>query len=251
MVGGGVMKRFFMTGGAGTVASCLSPYFSRSEITRTDIRRADDVAELALCDPRLVAEAMAGHDTVIHAVGVGWKKPDAEIEASMIPPFRCVLDAMKIAGVKRIVLLSSMHVVADYELGECISPASPPRTSSFYGQMHVLREKMVREFGLSASIIRIGVVSPKPRGTRRDRAIWISPRDLATCIRYAADITSPRCPVIWGCSGTNEDHEWVHSDGRFDAVDNAEKFPLVDAEKWCFIGGPLVKLHAPIVRANS
>ena len=235
------MKKFFMTGGAGTVATYLSPYFSRSEITRTDIRRADDVAELDLRDPRLVAEAMAGHETVIHAVGAGWKKPDAEIEASMIPPFRCVLEAMRISGVKRIVLLSSMHVVADYELGEGISPESPPRTSSFYGQMHVLREKMVREFGLSASIIRIGVVSPKPRGTRRDRAIWISPRDLATCIRYAADITSPCCPVIWGCSGTNEEHAWIHADGRFAAVDNAEKFPLVNPDKWSFIGGPLVR----------
>lgn len=243
-------KKFFMTGGAGVAANYLSPYFDRDEITRTDVRRADDVAELALCDPRLVAEAMAGHDTVIHAVGVGWKKPDAEIEASMIPPFRCVLDAMKIADVKRIVLLSSMHVVADYELGEGISPASPPKTSSFYGQMHVLRERMVRESGLSASIIRIGVVSPKPRGTRRDRAIWISPRDLATCIRYAAAITSPHCPVIWGCSGTNAEHAWIHSDGRFPAVDNADEYPLVDADKWSFIGGPLVKLHVPAVRAN-
>lgn len=233
------MNKIFMTGASGTVASLIRPHFYRPGDTWTDIRPAAGVLMLPLDDPGSVARAMCGCDTVVHAVGAGWKKADAEIEASMIPPLACVLEAMGIANVRRIVLLSSMHVVADYPLGYPITPSCPPKTSSFYGKMHVQREKMVKQSGLDACIVRIGVVATAPRGTRRDRAIWISPRDVTLCIDHAIQVAGPSCPILWGCSAENEDHAWIHSDGRAPTMDNAADYPLTEPDRWRFVGGPL------------
>lgn len=233
------MTRIFMTGAAGTVGKAVAPYLRGDDLVLTD-RVADiGVQALPLADPVVVADAMRGCDVVVHGVGIMYDKPEAEIQAAMVEPLDVVIRAMRLARVPKLVLLSSAHVVGNYPLDVAVAPSSPIRPDGFYGWMHYVREQMVQACGLSATIVRIGVLIDQPRGDRRDRAIWISPRDTAVTIQFAIDVASDPAPILWGVSEMNLSHRWIHAEGRAPVFDNAADYPLTKDDQWTKIGGVL------------
>ncbi|MGI9252674.1 MAG: NAD-dependent epimerase/dehydratase family protein, partial [Thermomicrobiales bacterium] len=120
------------------------------EIVRLDVR-----------DGEAVGRACVGVDAVIHLAAD--PSPDADWDASLLPinvqGTLHVLRGAEAAGVRRVVLASSLHVVAGYPLGTQIPHAAAPRPENLYGASKAAGEAFGAVFaarGMTVIAVRIG-----------------------------------------------------------------------------------------------
>src|SRR5882672_5509595 len=97
-----------------------------------------------LSDPRALAEAFAGCEAVAHCAGINREIGKQTFRRVHIEGTRHIVQAAKIAGVKRIALMSFLR--------------ARPNCGSKYHESKWLAERIVRESGLDYTIIRAGVV---------------------------------------------------------------------------------------------
>lgn len=200
MSGGTVL----VTGAAGRVAGMLRP-----ELTGLDLRAADlrevtgwDGAETRtgdLADPAFTAAAVDGVDAVVHLAanpdpGASW----ADLRGPNADAVVTLLDAASLAGVRRVVLASSVHAVGGYvadglPAGALIDPSWPARPCCTYGATKVFAEAYARTVAdggeLSVLCLRLGGVVPRPTDTGNLLG-WLAPDDLRQLVRaaLAADV---------------------------------------------------------------
>jgi NAD+ dependent glucose-6-phosphate dehydrogenase len=175
-----------------------------------------------LGDPAALERVFRGADAVIHlaavaSVAAAW--PDV-LEANITGTYN-VLEAARVAGVSRVVIASSNHVVGMYEPdlvgaaartepGVRLDHLAAPRPDSLYGVSKGFAELLGRFYaevhGLRVVCLRIGTVlrsddprDPAPPGfaawglvpwEERIRGTWLSHRDCAELFRraLAADV---------------------------------------------------------------
>ncbi|WP_068325440.1 NAD-dependent epimerase/dehydratase family protein [Janibacter terrae] len=149
-----------------------------------------------LADYDAVLALMDGIDTVVHLAGAAspdsaW---DAVLEANIIGT-RNVLEAARVAGVRRVVFASSNHAMGMYDRLEQwpVYPDTLPRADSLYGVSKIFGETLGRyyfdEHGLSFIALRIGWVSGDPTLVDEDvlHAMWLSEDDAAQVVRCAIE----------------------------------------------------------------
>lgn len=211
-----------ITGAAGLIGGILAERLGGSR----DLRLLDrapiagrPAAKVELGDAAALERAFRGADAVIHlaaAASVAATWPEV-LEANVAGTYN-VLEAARVAGVPRVVLASSNHVVGMYEpdvLGTAgaIGPGTPldhlvpPRPDSLYGVSKGVAELLGRFFAdvhrLQVVCLRIGTVlrsddprDPAPPGfaawglvpwEARIRGTWLSHRDCAELFRCALE----------------------------------------------------------------
>lgn len=198
------MTTVLVTGAAGKVAAMLRPGLAGVGVRAVDTREVTgwDGAETRtgdLADPDFTAAAVDGVDAVVHLAanprpGASWaelRRPNADAVVTL-------LDAAWAAGVRKVVLASSVHAMGGYVAeglpeGTLVDPGWPTRPCCTYGATKVFAEAYARTVAdggeLSVLCLRLGGVVPRPTDTGNLLG-WLAPEDLRRLVRaaLAADI---------------------------------------------------------------
>jgi hypothetical protein len=183
-----------LTGAAGGVAGRLH---LDGPVRRTDRTPGPGIVPGDLTDPAFARSVTDGVDAVVHLAGQadpetpwdGLRGPNGDAVAN-------VLEAAAGAGVRRVVLASSLHAMAGHaDAGLAFIPEDlPPRACCAYGAAKVLAEQLARVYadtrGLSVVCLRLGGVQPRPLALSW-RPGWISPADLNRLVAAALAVDVP------------------------------------------------------------
>ncbi len=232
-------KRVLITGAGGSIggslADLLREHYDLRLIYRTH-RPAeppvDDWRTLDLEDlPALIA-AMQGIDAVVHMAA------DSEVEAAwesvlhnnIIGTYN-VYEAVRQAGVQKIIFASTNHVMGMYDRDGLwpIFADQPIRPDSLYGVSKAFGEALGRfwydQHGVSVICLRIGWMLPEPHDEIA-RWMWLSPRDCAQIVSRAID-SDIGFDIVYAIS--------QNAARRWDITKTIEHFgyrPEDDAEQW-------------------
>ena len=200
-MGGMSNRRILITGAAGGVGTILTHRLKDEyDITGHDLRAQPDADSVILgadlADYDAVLGIMDGIDTIVHLAGAASPESswDAVLEANIIGT-RNLLEAARVAGVRRVVYASSNHAMGMYDRLEQwpVYPDTLPRPDSLYGVSKAFGETLGRyyfdEYGLSFIALRIGWVSGDPTLVDEDvlHAMWLSEDDTAQVVRCAIE----------------------------------------------------------------
>lgn len=214
--------RVLITGAAGDVGSTLSAGLADDlELVLTDAD-PDEEAAIGALDVRdldACQAAFEGIDTVIHLAGAA--SPDSPWEAVLelnIVGTRTVLEAARLAGVRRVVLASSNHVTGMYDRHEQwpVYVSMPTRPDSLYGVTKAFGETLGRfyhdEHGLEVIALRIGWSTGDYGAAQEEvlRAMWLSERDTVEVFRCA--VAAPVAFGIYYAVSDNPNRRWDMTD---------------------------------------
>lgn len=150
----------------------------------------EDWIKADIADYDQIAPAMEGIDAVIHMAGepspfASWD----EVNSANIVGTRNVYEAARVAGVRKVVLASTNHVMGFYDRdGEWpIYVSQQVRPDSLYGVSKAFGEVLGRYYaeqhGLAVICLRIGWFLDEPHDDF-SRWSWLSPRDCTQiCVR--------------------------------------------------------------------
>ncbi len=263
--------RILLTGAAGSVGRMIAPRLSQ----RVDLRAFDldpgpldagtlgagriEMVRGSILDPTELAAALRGMDAVVHLAGIPREAAWADLLRVNIDGTQRVLEAARVAGVRRIVLASSNHAVGFTPLTvEPLAGELPARPDTLYGVSKAAAEALgsyyADRFGMDVVSIRIGTADRLPT-TERSLTTWISPDDPASLILAALETPSPVNAVIWGMSpnsGSPFSLEsgralgWAPGDdaARVVAERGLSLGPASDADRR-FVGGAFTELTTP------
>ncbi|TDE15044.1 NAD-dependent epimerase/dehydratase family protein [Jiangella asiatica] len=198
------MTTVLVTGAAGRVAQQLRPGLDGVDgltLRAVDVREVTgwDGAETAvgdLTDAAFTAAAVAGVDAVVHLAAN--PRPEAawpELRGPNVDAVVTLLDTASTAGVRKVVLASSVHAMGGYVQpgGPVVDPSWPVRPCCRYGSSKAFAEaygRMVADAGGPAVIcLRLGGCVPEP-GDLGTTIGWLAPGDLHQLVRaaLAADV---------------------------------------------------------------
>jgi NAD+ dependent glucose-6-phosphate dehydrogenase len=238
----GTTRRVLITGAGGTIGRSLASLHRESYDLRLHYRTvpADtpsglDAVAADIRDLDAVLPIAEGIDTIWHLAGdpnvpASWES----VYANNILGVRNVLEAARIAGVRRVVFASTNHVMGKYDQTSewPVYNDMPQRPDSFYGVSKAFGETLGRfyhdEWGLEFIALRIGWFMPEP-AMKSDvgRAMWLSPRDCAHAFQCATE-TAERFGVFYAVSN-NPNRRW-------DLTDAALKIGYRPQDAWTHFG---------------
>jgi uronate dehydrogenase len=235
--------KVLVTGAAGSIGRALVSRLPAHGHTLRGLDRSPLPTDLAgasaaehtvgdLRDPAVLDAAVAGVDGVVHLAAIPSETSYAEAIDSHLTGTHDVLEAMRRAGVRRIVYASSNHAVGftprppeDGMLGVDIRA----RPDGNYGVAKAATEALcslyVDRYGLEAVCLRIGSFLDRPK-SRRALSTWLSPGDAARLASAALTAPDVGYAVVWGISA-NTRRWWDLEPGRrigYEPQDDAEDF---------------------------
>lgn len=160
-----------MTGASGFLGGRLAEIMCRNDCrVRALIRESSDRSALnrlpvqlavgELTDPRSMGNAVAGCDAVVHCAGkvTDWGRRDEFFHVN-VHGTRNLLEACLAAGVKRVVIVSSLTVLGVPRRQRQFDESSPydPNPRSFYAESKIETEKIALSYrtqGVSVVIVR-------------------------------------------------------------------------------------------------
>ncbi len=205
------MKKVLITGSSGVIGSLLSeklPY----DITGYDLPESD------VLDYHKLRDALRGQDVLIHLAwnftSDGWLGDSLNPDNALMSQY--ALQAAQEAGVKRVIMASSVH--ADKFAGRSLSekllePHSLPTPDSPYGAGKCMLEALSRYYAESKRIevvcIRFGGVNKEdkpPKAPHSEREVWFSERDCVDLVEACieAEEIDRNYTIVYGVSD-NED----------------------------------------------
>jgi nucleoside-diphosphate-sugar epimerase len=164
-----------VTGATGFVGSHLAEALRERGDDVTALARSSRRAQpLTVLGVRVVAgglhdvaaldRAVEGQEVVYHVAGVVAARNEAEFLTANGKGTENVVAAMERAGVRRLVLVSSLAAAGPAPRGAPLVGNEPPRPVTAYGRSKLAAEQAVRRSGLSWSIIRPPIVyGPRDR----------------------------------------------------------------------------------------
>ena len=164
--------------------------------TPANDEQAERLHKADLDDYDAILALMDGGDVVLHLAGEA--SPEATWEDVLTPNiigFRNVLEAARVAGVRRFVFASSNHAMGMYDRDEQwpVYPDQLPRPDSLYGVSKVFGEALGRyyhdKYGMEFVALRIGWVSKDPLEADAEllHAMWLSEDDTVRVFRRAIE----------------------------------------------------------------
>lgn len=186
-----------ITGAAGRIGRAVVPLVPTNwEVVATDLVAGDGCSTLDVTEPGACLAAFEGADAVVHLAAV--PDPDATWEQLLpvnVIGAHTVAAAAARAGVRRLVLASSLHAVSALPDGTQSRPDDAPRPASLYGASKAWAEALGAWLAATTSTtvvaLRIGYfleTCPDPRTTApRELSAWLSVRDAAELVRAAVE----------------------------------------------------------------
>lgn len=198
-----------ITGASGLIGCSIRPLLPGTwQVERTDPSAAAGVEALDVTDVDACRRAFQGADAVVHLAAV--PDPDApwdELRGPNIDGVVTVAQAAIDAGVRRLVLASSLQAVSAEPATHQRRASDAPRPANLYGATKAFAEAVgswvAAVSSTSVVALRIGYFARQPLGedaTPRDRSAWLSPRDAAELVRAAVEAEVSGFVVVNGVS---------------------------------------------------
>ena len=230
-------RRVLVTGAGGSVARQLLPGLEDYELRLMDRQvlgsaYGADVVTGELTDRDLLAQAVAGVDTVVHLAGD--PRPDAgweDLTGPNVDGFVALLGAARERDVRRVVFASSVHAMGRYEAdGRVpIDPTWAPAPCCAYGATKAFDEAIAGVYadrsGLSTVGLRLGATVPAPTRVRQLPG-WLGPDDLRRLVTRAIE-ADVRTGVYAGVSA-NTRRRWDVDNARVELGYE----PVLDSEDY-------------------
>jgi uronate dehydrogenase len=202
--------RLLVTGSAGRVGRLLRPRLARPgrELRLLDLAPqepatpGETLIEGDLTDAETLARAVANVDAVLHLAAYPVERSWADLQRLNVDGTRAVLEAAREAGVRRVLLASTIHAAGFYPRSESLPASVPARPDTYYGWSKAAVESLgslyADRFGMRVFALRLGACFARPLGDLLD--VWLSPDDCARLVEacLATDRTGYR--VVWGIS---------------------------------------------------
>lgn len=250
--------RVLITGSGGKIGTViretLSDKYEFSGVDRVNVPGVDSLAA-DLTNFNGMTPAFEGKDVVVHLAAEPRHTPDIGWDILMpdnVVATANVFEAARLAGARRVVFFSSMHVDGKYELDspyseiaagnyEGIDPGNvdlvshewPDRPDGPYAVSKIFGEALGRyyaeEYGMSVICIRLGTSSrdDRPGGDARSYVSWLSHRDLTAMVDRCIEVEGINYDILFGASA----NKWkIYDTPRawrvlgFQPKDNAESF---------------------------
>jgi nucleoside-diphosphate-sugar epimerase len=199
-----------ITGAAGAIGTLIVRRLGgRWRIRATD-RRADSSAEeLDVADAAGCREAFAGADAVVHLAAN--PEPDAtwdELRAANVDGAYTVTTAAAEAGIRRLVLASSLHTVSAISSERQHRGDDAPRPANLYGATKAWAEALGSWIAATSSTsvvaLRIGYFLPRPptgdQASPTNLSSWLSHDDCVRLIQAAVESERDGFVVVNGIS---------------------------------------------------
>lgn len=230
-------KPILVTGAAGKIARYLRPHlaarFGRLRLSdRLDpgpLAAGEESAVGELADMDAVSGAMAGCGAVVHLGACIVEERWEVIHESNIVGTYNVVEAARRAGIKRVVLASSVHAVGYHPVTACLDAGSAALPDSFYGISKVFAEGLaclyVQKAGMDIACLRIGSVLPEPTEPRH-LSTWLSYPDMVRLVLACLEAPKLGYTVLYGASKNTR--SWWDNSGAphvaYHPEDDAEAF---------------------------
>lgn len=197
-------RRVVLTGAAGRIGRTVSAALAdRWALVPTDRPSAadplDDVEALDVTDLDACRAAFAGADAVVHLAAD--PSPEATFDDLLGPNLTgayAVAQAAADAGVRRLVLASSLHAVSGMAPRVQRRTGDQPRPANLYGASKAWSEALgawtATTSATSVVALRIGYFNtrrPPVDGSYEERTAWLSARDAAELVRSAVEADLP------------------------------------------------------------
>jgi uronate dehydrogenase len=218
------MERIAITGAAGTIGSAVLPLLRKPGrefvlVDATAVEGAepvDDVRRLDIADRAGLISALEGVETVVHLAGIPTETAWNDLLHANIDGTQVVLEAARLAGVRRVMLASSIHAVGMWTIADAKSTGTLiPRPEGFYGvskaAMEALGSMYADRYGLSVVSARICAFNEDPAaGLGPDT--WFAPADAARLIEAVHALNAPGHHIVWGISADGADAFGISGD---------------------------------------
>lgn len=204
--------QLLITGSAGRIGRLLRPRLARPGrvlrlldlVPQGPAGTGETLIQADLTDTAAIASATEGADAVLHLAAFPGEHSWAELQRLNVDGARTVLEAARGAGVRRVILASSIHAAGYYRRGTAPLPATvPPRPDGYYGWSKAALESLgslyADRFGMAVFALRIGACFAEPPGGDF-LDCWLSPDDCARLVEacLATEVTGFR--PLWGIS---------------------------------------------------
>lgn len=168
------------------------------ELGSNEVFRSTDIGDLSD-----LQAAFEGVDGIVHLAGIPKEAPLDEILTTNVTGTTNVYEAARRAGVDRVVLGSSNHVMGCYPRTERIGSSDPMRPDGLYGLSKSWGELVAGLFydkhGIKSLIVRIGNSSIQPL-LPRSLEVWISPKDLCQLTVIGLTHENVTATTVYGVS---------------------------------------------------
>ncbi|MCF3105019.1 NAD(P)-dependent oxidoreductase [Streptomyces roseoverticillatus] len=179
-----------------------------------------DLAEPAAGGSEALRKALDGVDAVVHLAGIPVEAPFADILRANVEGTYRLYEAVREAGVRRVVLASSNHAVGFTPLpaedGRPLPVETPHRPDTLYGLSKCFGEDLASLYrdrhGIETVSLRIGACFPEPTSVRM-LSVWLSPGDCARLVHAALTAEDVGHTVAYG-SSANTRAWWDLSSAR-------------------------------------
>jgi uronate dehydrogenase len=202
-----------VTGAAGSLAHDIVPGLAGfgHEIIGLDHREVASFAgarweTCSITDRDRVSAVFAGCDAEIHLAGIPLEDEWDSLLSVNIDGTQAVLEAARRAGVRRVILASSIHAagfVPVPEDGALIADAVPVRPNTFYGVSKAALEALGSlyhdRWGVEVVCLRIASRFARPQDERL-LSTWLSPADAVRLFHAALTVPDVGFRVVWGVS---------------------------------------------------
>ncbi len=201
-----------LTGAAGSVGTRLRPLLRAAghRVTLVDIVPILDVAPSETAVVTSITQidelvpALVGAHTLVHLAGYASEQSWADILRVNIDGGRAILEASRLAGIRRVLVASSIHAVG-FQTSASVAgiPVPLARPDTYYGVGKVVLETLGQlyadRFGMTVVAARLGTVEPEPTSTR-SLSTWLSIGDLTRLVTAVNRLEEPGFHIVWGVS---------------------------------------------------
>jgi len=212
------MAKVLVTGSAGTVGLPLCAELARRGHTVRALDRAPtpgvaDAIVADVADAAAVHAATRGMHAVVHLAAQPHERPFPELVAPNIVGLYNVMDAAREAGVKRVVLASSMMVVSGWTDPQRPARVDERRPNNHYALTKVWAEEMgelyAHRFGMSVMAVRLGWMVRNPDEARHMQQLkifdcYVSRADGARALAAAVEAGGITFEIVYAASRGGE-----------------------------------------------
>ena len=201
-----------ITGAAGKVGGLVRPLLLAQGHTLrlfdvvaiADVAPGETFVRGSITDGALLEQAFAGADLVVHLGGLSKEADWDSIVATNVHGGHTVLQSAQRAGVHRVLLASSLHVIGYLPLADVADePVPDVRPDTYYAVSKITVEALgslfADRFAMMIISARLGTVDARVTNARMLRT-WCSPADLVRLINVCRRRDEPGHHVVWAMS---------------------------------------------------